>query len=188
MVTIQQLRAVPNAGLRQFTEAWLQWRGEALLPRRSQVELTSIKALLPMVAMLEVNGADDVRYRVVGTRITEQLGFDPTGRNYAEFTPPGQWPVRSYRLRHMASWPCGGALHYEEDTDLQRVAVAHLTLPLLPDAPGGSPLLLSCIEPLEPLPHPEDDRLQRLMGLPQRFAFVDIGKGVPETIDPLPLN
>ena len=184
MVTIQQLRAVPNAGLRQFIEAWLRWRGEALLPRRGQIELGAIKALLPMVAMLEIKGPDEVRYRVVGTRITEQLGFDPTGRNYAEFTAREEWPVRSYRLRQMATRPCGGALHYEETTELQRIAIAHLTLPLLPDMPSGSPLLLSHIEPLEPLPHPEDDRLERLMRLPDRFTFVDIGAGVPDTIDP----
>jgi len=188
MVAIEQLRSVRNDALRLFVEAWLLWRGDALLPHRGQLDLNRIKRLLPGIALLDVHGPEDVRYRVAGTRLVAHLGFDPTGRNYKELTPPGQWPVRSYRVRQMVARPCAGAMHHEEEFDLHRVVVGMLTLPLLPDAVDGRPLLLSYAEALEPLPHPADMPLTRVMRLPDRFTFVDIGAGVPETTEPPPLN
>lgn len=184
MVSIEHLRAVPNDSLRRFIEAWLQWRGTAMLPRRAQLDLNQIKAMLPMVMLFELRAPDDVRFRVAGTGIARHLGFDPTGRNYMELTPEGQWPVRRYRLDRMAGQPCGGAMHHEDEQDLRRVAIAMLTLPLLPDEPDGYPLLFTHVAPLEEMPHPVDGTLARMTRLPDRFTFVDIGAGVPDAIEP----
>lgn len=185
MISIEQLRAVPNDSLRHFIEAWLQWRAAAILPHRTQVDLNQIKTLLPFISLLEYRSADDVRYRVAGTKITHYLGVEPTGQNYADLTPVGQWPVRRFRLASMVRQPCGGALHHEEEHDLRRVATASLTLPLLPDAPGGFPLLLALLAPLDRLPDAQATSLSHKMRLPERFTFVDIGAGVPASTEPL---
>jgi len=184
VISLEHLCAVPNQSLRRFIEAWLQWRGDAMLPRRAQIDLNQIKVLLPFVTLLEHRSVDDVRYRVAGTMITHHLGAEPTGKNYADLTPPEQWPVRRYRLASMVGRPCGGALHHEHEHDLRRVVTAILTLPLAPDAADGPPLLLSVLAPLEQLPDSRATSLSHKMRLPERFAFVDIGAGVPDSTEP----
>jgi hypothetical protein len=64
---------------------WDRKRAGRLGPRRAEIDPAEIKVHLPNIFMVEVvdNGAD-FRYRLIGTRITEALGRDSTGKKMSE--------------------------------------------------------------------------------------------------------
>jgi len=180
-----QLASLNNVACRPFVDAWLRWRGDALVPSRDQLDLNQIKRDLAMVSMLEIKGPDEVRIRVAGSGITPFKGFDPTGMNLAELTPKADWPVRRYRLQSIVRHPCGGALIHEVWRDGALLhAAAVVTLPLLPAAAGGNPLLLLlAVRTDEPGASPTAPG-SPLLPIADTFNFVDIGAGAPESTLP----
>ncbi len=56
-------------------------------------------------------------------------------------------------------------------------------LPLLPDQPGGPPLVVSAIDLVKHRGWINERQIPGL-SLPDRLTFLDIGAGVPEHIDP----
>ena len=180
-----QLASLKNADSRPFVDAWLGWRGDALVPSRAQLDLTQIKRELAMVSLLELKGPDDVRVRVAGSGLSPIKGFDPTGMNLADLTPKSDWPLRRYRLQRMVQHPCGGALLHEvRHHDNLLLAVAMVVLPLLPADADGNPMLLMLTvrrdQPSLDPPAPYSPTLP----IPDAFSFVDIGAGAPETTEP----
>lgn len=175
-----QLASLNNAACRPFVDAWLRWRGDALVPNRNQLDLNQIKRDLAMVSLLEMKGPDEVRIRVAGSGITPFKGFDPTGMNLAELTPKADWPVRRHRLQAIVRHPCGGALIHEarENGELLH-ATAVVTLPLLPAADDGNPLLLLLtVRTDQPGANPVAAATP-LLPIPDVFNFIDIGAGAP---------
>ena len=74
---------------------WDRIRRGRLAPRWSDMQPSDIKRLLPYVIMADVlSDPFDVRYRIVGTAVTEAFGYDFTGETIQE-------PVRS---ADTASW------------------------------------------------------------------------------------
>lgn len=60
---------------------WRRRRGERALPLRSDIDPVDIPALLADVILLDVETAPQrFRFRLVGTRMSELFGRDPTGR------------------------------------------------------------------------------------------------------------
>jgi hypothetical protein len=133
-----QLASLNNPACQPFVDAWLRWRGDALVPSRSQLDLAEIKRELAMVSLLEVRSPDDVRVRVAGSGLSPFKGFDLTGMNLADLTPKADWPVRRYRLQCIVGHPCGGALIHEmRQRDTVVHAVAMVALPLRPVVADG---------------------------------------------------
>lgn len=170
----------------KFVEAWLGWRGEGrLIPPRGAMEIADIGALLGSVLLFEINGPDEIRIKVAGSRLRDYANFEATGRSLRDVTPPGIWPVRRYRMQAIASWPCAGAM-----TTLDRksigagVSVEGLTLPIDADEPGGSRLLITCLTALSGAVEPPVPGRRPLTVLPDQFAFIDIGAGRPERTEP----
>lgn len=72
---------------------WNEARKERLFPARRDFSPLAVTSLLPAVQLVDVGG-DKRPYsaRLIGTRLTETIGFDPTGKNLDDL--PGTAPVR----------------------------------------------------------------------------------------------
>lgn len=77
-----------SAGVRKIYRYWLSRRPPGRLPGRQHIDPVDIPDLLRGLWLIEVT-RDPLRfrYRLVGTRIVEALGFDPTGRWLDEAHP-----------------------------------------------------------------------------------------------------
>jgi hypothetical protein len=64
----------------ELHQYWLARRGERLMPRRADIDPAHIAALLPHIALVDIEHEPfRVRYRVVGTKMVEYCGHDFTG-------------------------------------------------------------------------------------------------------------
>jgi hypothetical protein len=69
----------------QLVAYWSELRGERFAPRRADIDPAAIRRILPYLSMIEViDGGQDFRFRLLGTRIVEGLGRDSTGRYFGE--------------------------------------------------------------------------------------------------------
>ncbi len=172
---------------RRFIAAWQGWRGLGrLLPKRSAVELGDIKQLLGRVILLELISQDHVLVKVAGTQLRGHSGFEATGRNLRDLTPPDQWSVRCWRMNAAASQPCGAWMVNVNDRTVSGGGVYFetVTLPIEPDEPGKRPLLMSNVAVLGGFYEPPAKDRPQLLWLPVGFGFLDLGAGIPDRIDP----
>lgn len=163
----------------RFIAAWHGWRAGRLVPRRADMRIADIKDLLPMIAVLEIGPAEEIRYRLAGTGLREYFGFDLTGRSYRDVISQEQWPVRLHRMRQNAAHPCGGVAFYAiPQKSGDAVAAEAVGLPV--EAGGGQPPQVImhvglAIRVRDAMIGADTDRAR----LPDRFSFFDIGAGVP---------
>jgi len=67
--------------VRALNAWWLAHRRDGGLPDRGDVDPSALKALLPNLFIAEVEHAPfRIRYRLVGTKAVQVIGFDITGR------------------------------------------------------------------------------------------------------------
>jgi hypothetical protein len=179
-------RAPRDPASRRFIEAWLGWRGMgALLPKRAEIDIADIKALLGRVILFELAGPDDIRIKVAGSQLRDHTDFEATGRNFAELTLPQEWPLRRYRMTMMATLPCGGVMiTYDRRTRGEGVTLETVTLPLAPDEPAKPPLLISNVTLIDGVFEPPVEDRPQIVPLVDEFRFVDLGMGVPERARP----
>jgi hypothetical protein len=97
----------------QFHE--LQKQTGAIVPPRAAFQPSSMRKLLPYLAMLEVQGPEVILVRLVGTAIINRGRVDMTGKNLLDFYPPAE---RDWAMRHhlrMLKTPCGSTFLSRED-------------------------------------------------------------------------
>jgi len=71
--------------IRQLVAYWNERRGERFAPSRADIDPTAIRWILPCLSMIDViDGGQDFRFRLLGTRIVDGLGRDSTGRYFGE--------------------------------------------------------------------------------------------------------
>jgi hypothetical protein len=77
--------------LREVKDYWDAKRGARAMPRRADIDPHELRRHLPFLWLVDVlPGAQDFRFRLIGTGITEQLGRDSTGKTLREvYTPTG---------------------------------------------------------------------------------------------------
>ncbi len=75
--------------LRRLLQHWDDLRGDQRLPRRADLDPTDIAYCLGNIALVEIEPPFRPRYRLVGTRLADLLGEDPTGRYVDEMYSPG---------------------------------------------------------------------------------------------------
>lgn len=88
-----------NIQSRKLTELYEYWQRKHpapdLLPGRAQMDPLEIPALLPWLMLLDVGKRpEDIRYRLIGTRVVERIGKDLTGRCVGE----GYWGDQSREI------------------------------------------------------------------------------------------
>lgn len=80
---------IQTTELRRLLQLWHDLKGERLLPRRADLDPTGIAYCLGNIALVEIEPSFRPRYRLVGTRLADLLGEDPTGRYIDEMYATG---------------------------------------------------------------------------------------------------
>jgi hypothetical protein len=85
--------------LREFKDYWNAKRGTRLMPRRADIDPVELRRHLPFVALIEVlNDTQDFRFRLLGTRITEAMQRDSTGKTLREVYGSAEPEVLNWML------------------------------------------------------------------------------------------
>ncbi len=79
---------IKSEPLARLYDYWVSRSREGRIPSRAQIDPLDVPELLPIVFLVDVvwaKGEPDFRFRLVGSKITEIVGSDPTGRNFSSF-------------------------------------------------------------------------------------------------------
>jgi hypothetical protein len=175
------LKTEPCARLLAY---WDGLRGGSVLPRRTEIDPAAFIAILPWVAIVEVRDPDTMIYRLCGTALRDIMGIEATGLNMLDLAPPEGRLQRSYRNWVAATRPCATA--YEMNLTYPSGAMyAHegISLPVAAEQPGAPALLLRAFAPIPGVIWYSRREMPRAAG-EYDFRFVDIGAGIPYSIDP----
>jgi hypothetical protein len=169
---------------RLLLDYWYEQRGSEPLPRRGQIDPARLQPILPFITISELVSRQIVRVRLAGTGMRDLLGFELTGRNYLDLTPPAQRRTRSWRIWSAACQPCGsrysGTLLYST----QASETYHgISLPVLSDQPD-QPMQAISVLLVAAGRRWYGQSSDPAIGLSEDFGFIDVGYGVPGSIDP----
>lgn len=163
---------------RQFLTAWNRWRGDRLLPRRADMDITMIARLMPRVVLLEALDSQRVIFRLAGGEIEQYLGQRLQGRDYVTMGEPGQRSRRAELMWRIVSQPCAAVNVYRvADPDGSRRLIQFCGAPILPDEADAPIQLLAVASNLRRLGWGEGSMPYdpNAAGL----CFIDIGAGLP---------
>ena len=166
-------------------DAWLGWRGDRLLPRRSEVDPIALKPILPLLGILEIAAKDIARFRLAGTGLRDVFGFDPSGKNAVELVRDQYRVQRAYRLYLPATMPCAylGQNKFAYASGVPDTFES-VGLPLDPDKTDGHRLIIFALDSLRGKRW-RNDSGSIIDMTTDAFQFVDIGAGIPpSTIAP----
>lgn len=163
----------------KFFTAWKSWRGDRILPRRAQVQLTSIARLMPRLVVLEVRGPDRATFRLAGDDIERAFGLRLTGRSFIKMAEEADQARRGELLWRQVSQPCAVVLQQIlEYRSGRRELVEIASAPVLPDADGMPLQVFAVVSPLSrQVTAREKDAVIRNIG--RKLRFLDIGAGIP---------
>ncbi|WP_416897360.1 MAG: PAS domain-containing protein [Minwuia sp.] len=75
---------------------WLYWqslsRRKSSLPSRRDIDPADMQSMLPWTFLIDPKGEGGYRYRLVGTRIVKDMGYDMTGQLVARAYAGPDWP------------------------------------------------------------------------------------------------
>ncbi len=160
--------------------AWSGWRGDNMVPRRSDMQLQDIAKILPWVTLIEIFSETEIIFRLAGTMVHEIMGFELTGRNLFDLTAPEHRMARGIRTAQTAHQPCG-ALWIWNITFANRInrPVENLGLPLRPNEDGRPAQMLNVFGMLDGSKLPQASRHLQQLASAEQHGFIDIGAGVP---------
>ena len=156
------------------------------LPLRAQIDPGALRTLLPYLQIMERLDAGTVVMRLAGTALRQLYGMEMTGRDMLDLVPPSHRPTRRWRVATAAAHPCGMVYSREQRYPSGAVdEVETLFLPLAvagdpPEAPARQFIGLAASKSGRRWIAEEHGTLLA----PHDFRFVDIGYGIPATIDP----
>lgn len=164
---------------RAFAAYWMGLpRPPAGAPHRRDFDPCVLPSLLPHMLIHDLSDPADSRLRLVGTRIVDRFGFDPTGRSYLSLVPSERHGSALAALREMADRPCGMRIVIEWGyANGFRQEAESFGLPFRAD-PAGTHLIFVDV----PMQRSTYDGLNTgaLAALSVRDrTFIDLGAGVP---------
>lgn len=74
--------------LKRLYDYWLSKSKEGRIPGRAQIDPLDVPELLSNVFLVDVSWQSeepDFRFRLIGSKITEVVGSNPTGQNFSSF-------------------------------------------------------------------------------------------------------
>ena len=177
---MQLLDDIHTRECRAFANAWQAWRGDELVPRRSNVRLEEIARQLHLVSVIEVISPETARFRLAGSALSQALGIELTGLNYFDFTPPEERGPRIARTQNLVEQPCGSHFIFPIAYSSGRtVQTEILSFPVRPNDPSAPPQIFGISVALENIGMDGTVEEPTQLPLPEGFQFVDIGAGVP---------
>jgi len=166
---------------RFLVEYWERLRGARLLPHRAEIDPLDMVPILSRLHIFEVRAPGEILFRLTGTDYVRLLGFEPTGKNLVTLTPAPLRRLRAWRTWILSVQPCAAWYTHAIAFEAGRSEVAQsVMLPLAPDRPGA-PYQLIAVTALADL---DRRREGTTFGRALDFAFLDIGAGVPEGLEP----
>ena len=166
---------------RAFAEAWQDWRGSELVPRRSAVRIEDISKLLPLVSVLEITSPETAIFRLAGTALSQALGFELTGHNYFDMTAPETRALRVARSLQLGLQPCGS--HFVHPIVYQSGRTVHsevVSLPVWPDDPDDPPQYFAVSMSVDEMRMDGTAAERDQLPIGEGYQFIDIGAGVPD--------
>jgi hypothetical protein len=126
-------RSAPASYHLDLYRYWLAKRGGRPMPPRSDINPTEIPALLPYLGIIE-KADGEFRYRLMGTSMAEQLGFDATGAAVGSYVPAGKALRSTVELVCSAARPVFNTGKYEFEPGVAH----HSSVLLLPLSEDGT--------------------------------------------------
>lgn len=170
---------------RSFFEYWQSLPREGLIPSRLDFLPEEIPNLLPYVSIFELISEKLIKFRLAGTEVSRNAGFERTGTNYLDQIKPERRQKASEAFWAVYNQPCATRvlLEYVPRSGIKKM-IEGVGLPVLND-PAGYPLLYYCTveytEEQKPSVQIPNDQLE-LVSVKQR-DFIDIGAGVSDFKD-----
>jgi hypothetical protein len=177
--------ALKTAACGALLERWLAWRGDRLMPQRSDVDPLQLKSILPHIVIVEIRAQDLAIVRLAGTAYREMFGLELTGRNIIDLASGEERRIGAYRNFSAAAWPCGrhAELSYMYSKGLADT-FEFLSLPMEADRPGEPRMLINAMQSVLGRRWLNEPVLS-IAGEPGDFTrYLDIGAGVPPSLDP----
>lgn len=182
MSFLDTLPAPLTARSRRFLEVWHGWRGDRLLPERSDIDHAALGELSGTCLLLNVRGHDDINIDWAGGTITDQIGVDLTGCNYLDLTSKANRAWRAHLTLAQMAQPCSVAIYYWLRLgNGSTLPVEFVTGPMCEDGARQASLILCCATGLtgsEAGNAIDPDSYEEGEGM----RFIDIGAGVPPLI------
>ncbi|MCJ9427649.1 PAS domain-containing protein [Kordiimonas marina] len=166
--------------IRDFFDAWHRWRGEALVPKRSQIKPGEIPHLMSGCMLLDMYGLDRIVFRYAGSLLQDFYGVDFTGKNYYELTAPADRDMRARRLLNVAEQPAAAVW---TTPAIDTVDFVGASVPVLPDDLGQPLIVMQVMVHLRDLHHVRPSTIAQrhdTVHLSQKFRYLDIGAGLPD--------
>jgi hypothetical protein len=124
-------RSAPASYHLDLYRYWLAKRGGRTMPSRSDIDPADIPALLPYIGIIE-KADGEFRYRLIGSSMAKQLGFDATGAAVGSYVPAGQAVRTSVERVRAAACPAFNTAKYQFEPDIAHHSSV-LQLPLSND-------------------------------------------------------
>jgi hypothetical protein len=164
---------------------WAAARGDNILPRRADIDPGAFKAIMPQVAIVAVPAPGINEIRLAGTAYRDIFGFETTSQNLIDISVPEVRRVRAYRFWTGVTHPCAGwavlSFPYAQGTSDR---FEFLALPLEANAADQPRMMLCAIGSILGRQWKNERPAQAIAGPAETFSFVDIGAGVPPSLDP----
>ncbi|MEC9347850.1 MAG: PAS domain-containing protein [Pseudomonadota bacterium] len=114
---------------------WRSCRDGDRLPARVAIDPAAIVPVLPHVILIDVHGAGQYRYRLVGTSVADRFGHDVTGEPVDKSWLGPDWPAvrRDFDYVVQQRRPCMTRGTMRLSGEIAPVAYRRLLLPLASD-------------------------------------------------------
>ena len=166
----------------RFAVVWDSWRKGRLLPTRADVDLTSIKDLMPQMAVVDVESDSVAMIRLIGTDFHPHFGKEMTGVNFIELAPPVDRPLRGYRQMSMSRHPCASVSRIRQEGEEGKITITEIAaFPVAATSGDKPPQIYACTHMLQQdfIPAESENQGDLKVPIAAEFRFLDIGAGVP---------
>lgn len=148
---------------------------------QSSLPMRDLAPLLPSIVLMEAEQKDKIYYRIVGEKIVDRMGFNPTGLNLIDLLEPKFGDELPNLHQTMMDHPCGYYSVYENEYDSgARMVTESIVLPMrkTPESKANCAFALHI--------HHETTSIQPSKGETtlvtrlKKGALIDLGAGIPE--------
>lgn len=101
------LETEPARILAEGYAALLRAAPRGAIPAKNGLDVAAFAAVLPHVVLCAVTLGGPCAYRLAGQIMQERVGFNPVGRDYYEFVPPGRRDAARAAMETAITVPCG---------------------------------------------------------------------------------